>query len=183
MSLFGQHFVIDLDRSRWDRLKDGLFDLLMIALSVSDTATDIYIAFTFWRNEQWSYLSISTGILSIAHLSYCVLFLYFFKSNCKSLDCWLSRFLSILLLFPISPFLPLIFYLSADPDSLCSHYLQSLLHFKVGPQSLTSTNSEQEDQSRTTELYHQTDPTKRWIQHNLRFNPFPLTFFTLFFSL
>ena len=81
----------------------------------------------------------------------------------KSLTSPLSRLLSLFLLLPISPFLPLIFYLSADPDSQCSHYLQSLLHFKVG------LITEQEDQSRTTELYQQTDPNKRWIQYNLRF--------------
>ena len=151
-----RHTFIESDKSPFDRIKDCLFDILMITLSEVDTLTDIYITYTFWRNGQWSYLYISIAILTVAHFAYCLLFLYIFKS--KKYNSWPHHLLLLIVLLPLSPFLPFILYLTADPDSRCSHFIHSLIDIKVEP----------DDLSRCTELYQQTDPTKRWIRHNLR---------------
>eukprot|EP01083_Nonionella_stella_P066300 174453_1 len=97
-----------------------LYDILAQVISILDVTTDIMVCYQFYVQDRMIFFGISLAILILALMSYSVLFVYTFSTEyrfCRELALFM-------VLLPVSPLIPFVFYYSDQPDSRLPTFLK-----------------------------------------------------------
>ena len=98
----------------------AVYDLLAQIISILDVVTDVIVCVGFYQNGRMIFFGLSLTILILALVSYDGLFVYLYCNESSfTVHC-----LMFAAMFPISPFIPFIFFYAEDKDSCLSKLLQ-----------------------------------------------------------
>ena len=105
----------------------AIYDLLAQLISILDVVTDLIVCVGFYLDDRMVFFGLSLTILILALVSYDALFVYLYSGEHKfHRDCLLFA-----AMFPISPFIPFIFFYAESKDSCLSILLEKLCCLKL----------------------------------------------------
>ena len=103
------------------------YDILGQVISILDVVTDIIVCIQYYQNDRMIFFGISISILMLALIAYDMVFMINYHNE--------DKLYRVILLFfamlPLSPFIPFIFYLSTDPQSKFSKFMENNCCFDI----------------------------------------------------
>ena len=115
---------------------NALYDVMTACISIADIVTDIWVLSNFYRDERWTFFTLSLIILIFAQISYAIAFVAkFVQSEQESVQNILFWFCIGLLL---SPFMSFIFYFTSDANMPLSKFFKSKLGLHIAENRLDS---------------------------------------------